>query len=125
MHTGGDLFVIELGAVVLVLAIVARLARRSACPRFRCTCWWDLPSARAVSSSCPRRRSSSRWGAEIGVILMLLMLGLEFSAHELIDNVRPVNAGRDRRHRPEFPARFRGWTAAGVRPDRPPSCSVA
>ncbi|MYA85030.1 MAG: cation:proton antiporter, partial [Acidimicrobiaceae bacterium] len=32
-------------------------------------------------------------GAEIGVILMLLMLGLEFSTHELIANVRRTTLG--------------------------------
>ena len=32
MHTASDLFVIELGAVVLVLAIVARVARRIGLP---------------------------------------------------------------------------------------------
>jgi len=88
MHTGGDLFVIELGAVVLVLAIVARLARRIGLPALPMYLLVGLALGEGGLVELPASEEFIEVGAEIGVILMLLMLGLEFSAHELIDNVR-------------------------------------
>ena len=88
MHTAGDLFVIELGAVVLVLAIVARLARRIGLPALPLYLLVGLALGDGGLVELPASTEFIEVGAEIGVILMLLMLGLEFSAHELIDNVR-------------------------------------
>ena len=88
MHTAGDLFVIELGAVVLVLAIVARLARRIGLPALPLYLLVGLALGDGGLVELPASAEFIEVGAEIGVILMLLMLGLEFSAHELIDNVR-------------------------------------
>ena len=88
MHTGGDLFVIELGAVVLVLAIVARLARRIGLPALPMYLLVGLAMGEGGLVELPASEEFIEVGAEIGVILMLLMLGLEFSAHELIENVR-------------------------------------
>ena len=88
MHTASDLFVIELGAVVLVLAIVARLARRVGLPALPLYLLVGLALGDGGLVELPASTEFIEVGAEIGVILMLLMLGLEFSAHELIDNVR-------------------------------------
>ncbi|WP_419926684.1 cation:proton antiporter [Candidatus Poriferisocius sp.] len=88
MHTAGDLFVIELGAVVLVLAFVARLARRIGLPALPLYLLVGLALGDGGLVELPASTEFIEVGAEIGVILMLLMLGLEFSAQELIDNVR-------------------------------------
>ncbi len=88
MHTAGDLFVIELGAVVLVLAIVARLARRIGLPALPLYLLVGFALGEGGLVELPASEEFIEVGAEIGVILMLLMLGLEFSAQELIDNVR-------------------------------------
>ena len=88
MHTGGDLLIIELGAVVLGLAIVARLARRIGIPALPLYLLVGLALGEGGLVELPASAEFIEAGAEIGVILMLLMLGLEFSTHELIVNVR-------------------------------------
>ena len=88
MHTGGELLVIELGAVVLGLAIIARLARRIGLPALPLYLLAGLALGEGGLVELTASEDFIEVGAEIGVILMLLMLGLEFSAHELIDNVR-------------------------------------
>ena len=88
MDTAGDLLVIELGAVVLGLAIIARLARRIGLPALPLYLLAGLALGDGGFIELPASEDFIEVGAEIGVILMLLMLGLEFSAHELIDNLR-------------------------------------
>ena len=88
MHTGGDLPVIELGALVLALAVVARLARRIGLPALPLYLLAGLALGEGSLFELDASEAFIEVGAEIGVILMLLMLGLEFSTHELIDNVR-------------------------------------
>ena len=88
MHTGGDLLVIELGALVLALAVVARLARRIGIPALPLYLLAGLALGEGGIVELDASEDFIEVGAEIGVILMLLMLGLEFSVHELIDNVR-------------------------------------
>ena len=88
MHPGGDLLVIELGAVVLGLAIIARLARRIGLPALPLYLLMGLALGEGGLVELPASADFIEVGAEIGVILMLLMLGLEFSTHELIANVR-------------------------------------
>ena len=88
MHTGSNLLIIELGAVVLGLAIVARLARRIGLPALPLYLLVGLALGDGGLVELPASTEFIEAGAEIGVILMLLMLGLEFSAKELIDNVR-------------------------------------
>ena len=88
MHSGGDLLMIELGAVVLGLAIVARLARRIGLPALPLYLLVGLGLGEGGLVDLPASADFIEVGAEIGVILMLLMLGLEFSTHELIANVR-------------------------------------
>ncbi len=88
MHTGGDLLVLELGAVVLGLAVVARLARRVGLPALPLYLLVGLALGEGGLVELPASADFIEVGAEIGVILMLLMLGLEFSPHELVVNVR-------------------------------------
>ena len=88
MDTAGDLLVIELGAVVLGLAIIARLARRIGMPALPLYLLAGLALGDGGLIELPASEDFIEVGAEIGVILMLLMLGLEFSAHELIVNLR-------------------------------------
>ena len=88
MHTGGDLLIIELGAVVLGLAIIARLARRIGVPALPLYLIAGLALGEGGLVALPASTDFIEAGAEIGVILMLLMLGLEFSVRELIVNVR-------------------------------------
>ena len=88
MHTGGDLLVIELGALVLGLAVVARLARRIGLPALPLYLLAGLALGEGSLFELDASEDFIEVGAEIGVILMLLMLGLEFSTHDLINNVR-------------------------------------
>ena len=88
MHAGGDLLVIELGAVVLALAIIARLARRVGMPALPLYLLAGLALGDGGLVELDASEDFIEVGAEIGVILMLLMLGLEFSTQELINNVR-------------------------------------
>ena len=88
MDTGGDLLVIELGALVLALAVVARLARRIGLPALPLYLLAGLALGEGSLIELDASEDFIEVGAEIGVILMLLMLGLEFSTHELINNVR-------------------------------------
>ncbi|MXW94111.1 MAG: cation:proton antiporter [Acidimicrobiaceae bacterium] len=114
MHTGGEplvmelgagvlgfagigsvdsLLVIELGAVVLILAVVARLARRIGLPALPLYLLAGLALGEGGLFEVSASEDFIEVGAEIGVILMLLMLGLEFSTHELIANVRRTTLG--------------------------------
>lgn len=88
MHSGGELLVLELGAVVLTLAVVARLARRIGVPALPLYLLVGLALGEGGLLELSASEQFIEVGAEIGVILMLLMLGLEFSAHELITNLR-------------------------------------
>ena len=88
MRSDSDLLMIEFGAVVLALAIVARLARRIGLPALPLYLLVGLALGEGGLVELPASSDFIEVGAEIGVILMLLMLGLEFSPHELITNVR-------------------------------------
>ena len=88
MHSGGELLVIELGAVMLTLAVVARLARRIGVPALPLYLLVGLALGEGGLVELSASEEFIEVGAEIGVILMLLMLGLEFSAQELVTNLR-------------------------------------
>ena len=88
MQTGDHLLLIELGAVVLGLAVVARVARRVGMPALPLYLLAGLALGDGGLLELPASADFIEVGAEIGVILMLLMLGLEFSPHELVVNVR-------------------------------------
>ena len=88
MHHDGDLLLLELGAVVLGLAVISRLARRIGLPALPLYLLAGLALGEGGLFELPASADFIEVGADIGVILMLLMLGLEFSTHELITNVR-------------------------------------
>src|SRR3954451_18497978 len=90
MH--GSVLLIELGGVLLALGIIGRLAARigiSPIPLY-------LVAGLAFGSGGILPLSTSEdfitTGAEIGVLLLLLTLGLEFSPEELVGNLKS-NAG--------------------------------
>ena len=93
MNEHSDLLLIEFGAVILGLAVVARVARRIGMPALPLYLLAGLAFGEGGMFELPASRELIESGAEIGVILMLLMLGLEFSAHELVDNVRRTAMG--------------------------------
>ena len=80
---------LQLGAVLTVLAHCwARSLAGSRSPRYRCICWPVWHSATAASRRWQPPVSSSPPGAPIGIVLLLLTLGLEFSATEFASSLR-------------------------------------
>lgn len=88
MNDHADLLLIEFGAVILGLAIVARTARRIGVPALPLYLLVGVAFGEGGIAELSASAEFIEIGAEIGVILMLLMLGLEFSTRELIANVR-------------------------------------
>ncbi len=83
-----SLVFIELGAVVVGLAVLARLASRlgfSAIPLYLLA---GLAFGNGGIFPLNLSKSFIELGAEIGVLLLLFMLGLEYSGQELKDNLR-------------------------------------
>jgi len=83
-----DFLLIELGAIVLGLAVLARLARRVGVPALPLYLLIGLAFGEGGLVELSASAEFIEIGAEIGLILMLLMLGVEFSVRELVDNVR-------------------------------------
>ncbi|MFP4073262.1 MAG: cation:proton antiporter, partial [Actinomycetota bacterium] len=86
----GALLLVELGAVVLALGILARLAgwlRISPIPLYLLG---GLLLGEGGLIPIVTSEEFIEVGAELGVIFLLLMLGLEYSARELISGVRSV-----------------------------------
>ncbi len=88
MDTTIDILLIEFGGIVLGLAIAARLAHRFGLPILPFYLLAGLAFGEGGVLELGAASGFIEIGAKIGVILMLLMLGLEFSAQELITNVR-------------------------------------
>jgi len=94
VDTASSTLLLELGVVVLALAIVARLARRVGLPAIPFYLLAGLAFGQGGIADVGAAEQFIEVGAEIGVILMLLMLGLEYSAEELVTNLRrSVGAG--------------------------------
>jgi monovalent cation:H+ antiporter-2, CPA2 family len=88
MHAEGAVGLLELGAIIVGLAVLARLAGRvgfSAAPLYLLA---GLALGDGGLLPLLTTRSFVELGAEIGVILLLFMLGLEYSARELLAGVR-------------------------------------
>jgi CPA2 family monovalent cation:H+ antiporter-2 len=79
---------IELGAVVLGLAVLARVARRFGVSAIPLYLLGGLAFGRGGLVPLLVSEEFVRVGAEIGVILLLFMLGLEYTPEELRDNLR-------------------------------------
>ncbi len=88
MHGSTTLLLIELGAVLLGLGLLSRVARRVGISPI--SLWLLAGLAFGHGGLLPLGATEEfiAVGAEIGVILMLFMLGLEYSATELIGNLR-------------------------------------
>ncbi|ONK14536.1 K(+)/H(+) antiporter YhaU [Streptomyces sp. MP131-18] len=79
---------IELGAVVLGLGLVGRLAGRLGLSPIPLYLLVGLAFGHGGLLPLSTTEGFIEVGAEIGVILLLLMLGLEYSATELVDSLR-------------------------------------
>ena len=79
---------LELGAVVLALAILARAAGRIGVTATPLYLLGGLAVGEGGIWPLVTTRSFVALGADVGQILLLFMLGLEYSARELLDGVR-------------------------------------
>jgi CPA2 family monovalent cation:H+ antiporter-2 len=79
---------IELGAVIIGLAILARLASRLAIPAIPLYLLAGLAFGEGGLFPLVTTAEFIELGAEIGLILLLLSLGLEYSARELVSTLR-------------------------------------
>jgi CPA2 family monovalent cation:H+ antiporter-2 len=86
----GALLLVELGAVVLGLGILARLASRLAISPIPLYLLAGLAIGEGGLVPVVTSEDFIEVGAELGVIFLLLMLGLEYSAGELVAGVREV-----------------------------------
>ena len=109
-----DVSFIELGLVVVGLAVLARLANRwgfSAIPLY-------LVAGLAFGNGglAPLKLSESfiGTGAEIGVLLLLFMLGLEYSGNELKESLRVRVSGGYRGPSVELHTGPHRWTSLPV-----------
>ena len=87
VHDASRLFV-EIGAAIVLLAILARLASRwgfSAIPLYLLA---GLAFGNGGLAPLPLSQGFIGTGAEIGVLLLLFMLGLEYSGEDLKKNLR-------------------------------------
>lgn len=82
------LILVELGAIVLGLGLLSRLARTIAISPITFYLLAGLAFGHGGLLPLNATEEFIEIGAEIGVILMLLMLGLEYSAVELVGNLR-------------------------------------
>jgi CPA2 family monovalent cation:H+ antiporter-2 len=83
-----SLFLIELGGVVLLLAILARVASRFGFSPIPLYLLAGLAFGRGGVIPLVTADEFIKAGAEIGLILLLFSLGLEYSAKELVESLR-------------------------------------
>jgi monovalent cation:H+ antiporter-2, CPA2 family len=83
-----SLFLIELGGVVLLLAILARLAQRFGFSPIPLYLLAGLAFGQGGVIPLVTADDFIEAGAEIGLILLLFSLGLEYSASELLESLR-------------------------------------
>lgn len=84
----GWLFLIELGGVVLLLAVLARVATRFGFSPIPLYLLAGLTLGEGGIVPLVTAEGFIGAGAEIGLILLLFSLGLEYSARELLDSLR-------------------------------------
>ena len=89
MEQGAQLLV-ELGAVILALGILARLAGHFGISPIPFYLLGGLALGDGGLIPLVTSEEFIEVGAELGIIFLLLMLGLEYSAHELLVGVRSV-----------------------------------
>jgi CPA2 family monovalent cation:H+ antiporter-2 len=83
-----SLIFIELGAAVIGLAVLARLASRSGFSAVPLYLLAGLAFGNGGLASLDLSKSFVQIGAESGVLLLLFMLGLEYTGQQLKDNLR-------------------------------------
>jgi CPA2 family monovalent cation:H+ antiporter-2 len=83
-----SLFLIELGGVVLLLAVLARLAQRFGFSPIPLYLLAGLAFGQGGLIPLVTANGFIEAGAEIGLILLLFSLGLEYSASELVGSLR-------------------------------------
>jgi CPA2 family monovalent cation:H+ antiporter-2 len=81
-------FLVELGGVLLLLAILARVAQRFSFSPVPLYLLAGLAFGQGGVVPLVTAESFIQAGAEIGLILLLFSLGVEYSARELVDAVR-------------------------------------
>lgn len=86
MHTASVL--LELGGVIVGLAVLARLAGRLGIPTIPLYLTVGLAFGRGGILPLITTEEFVEIGAEIGLILLLFMLGLEYTARELLATLR-------------------------------------
>jgi CPA2 family monovalent cation:H+ antiporter-2 len=86
--THGAAVLIQLGATLLALGMLGRLARAMNIPVIPLYLLGGLAFGQGGFVTLSASHDFVQVAAEIGVILLLLMLGLEYSASELLTNVR-------------------------------------
>lgn len=79
---------LELGGVLALLALMARVARRFALSPIPLYLAVGLAFGEGGLLPLVTSEAFVETGAELGVILLLLMLGVEYSGRELVDNLR-------------------------------------
>jgi len=88
VDTEPSALLLELGAIVFALAIASRLARRVGIPAIPLYLLAGLAFGEGGLADLGAATGFIEAGAEIGIILMLLMLGLEYSSVELRTNLQ-------------------------------------
>lgn len=86
--SGGGSVLIELGVVLLVLAVLGRLAARADLPSIPLYLLAGLLMGEGSLLPLDASTEFIRVGADVGVVLLLLLLGLEFEPQELRDGLR-------------------------------------
>ena len=86
----GVLLLLELGSVILGLGVLARLAGRVSISPIPLYLLAGLAFGEGGIAPIVTSEEFIETGAELGVIFLLLMLGLEYSARELITSMRAV-----------------------------------
>jgi CPA2 family monovalent cation:H+ antiporter-2 len=84
----GALFLVELGGVVLLLGVLARVAQRFGFTPIPLYLLAGLAFGQGGAIRLVTATDFIEAGAEIGLILLLFSLGLEYSARELVDSLR-------------------------------------
>jgi CPA2 family monovalent cation:H+ antiporter-2 len=84
----GSLFLVELGGVVLLLAVLARVAVRLGFSPIPLYLLAGLAFGEGGVIPLVTADEFIEAGADIGLILLLFSLGLEYSARELVDSLR-------------------------------------
>ena len=87
MH-GTTVLLIEVGALLFALGMLGRLGRRIGLSPIPLYLLAGLAFGHGGLVPLEASEEFIGIGAEIGVILLLLMLGLEYSASELVGNLR-------------------------------------